>query len=180
MLAERKDQLAETRKPAKAPEPVAVAPEQAEPATASVETAAAEPAEAPRPAKRQPRTQGTIPGTPQAQPMTGRDPWWIKSATGEPDALVLTYAGNFKSSDGSQKGIALMFSGRFDSQTDIAGSISVTGGGASGQWQLGANRGLIYLPGVPSGSYTVTVKAGFKDADGKTLKSDISGPVEVQ
>jgi hypothetical protein len=198
MLEERKAQLAMSGKPAKAPKSAAAEPAPApapapaestpEPASAPVETASAEPAPAPAETaapspkpRREERTQGTIPGTPVAQSSTGRDPWWIKSNTGDADALVLTYAGNFKSSDGSQTGIALMFSGRFDSQTDFANGISVTGGsGATGQWRLGANRGLIYLPGIASGSYTVTVKAGFKDADGKAIKNDISGPVDVQ
>ncbi|HXG27647.1 MAG TPA: hypothetical protein VNJ47_02215, partial [Nevskiales bacterium] len=146
----------------------------------SAPAAEAEPAAepAPRPARRAARTQGTIPGSPVAQPAAGRDPWWIKSSSSDADALVLTYAGHFKSSDGSQSGIALMFSGRFDSQTDFS-AISISGGTVPGNWRLGVNRGLIYLPGVPSGSYTVTVKSGFRDADGKTLKTEVSGPVDV-
>ncbi|MGH8560913.1 MAG: hypothetical protein ACRES4_03020 [Nevskiales bacterium] len=179
MLAERKTQLAAARK--SAPPPAA----EPAPEPAPVETASAEPtaetAPAPTVAPRKTRAQGSIPGSPVAQSAAGRDPWWIKSASSDPGALTLTYAGSFKSSDGSQTGIALMFSGRFDSQTDFASAISVSGGSSvSGKWRLGANRGLIYLPGVSSGSYTVTVKGGLKDADGKTLKSDISGPVDVQ
>ena len=198
MLAERQTELAAARaafKPATVAEPAETSPVEpvettrVEPAATEppaspeepVVAAAAEPEAtqpAPAPARREPRTQGSIPGSPVAQPMAGRDPWWIKSSTGDADALVLTYAGNFKSSDGSQSGIALMFSGRFDKQTDFS-SISIAGGDVSGQWQLGVNRGLIYLP-APSGSYTVTVNAGFKDADGKTLKTDVSGPIDVQ
>lgn len=186
MLAERKAQMAagkpaKTSKPAvaqPAPEPVA------EPSPAPSETTTAEPTEtasAPAPARREERTQGSIPGTPAIQSSAGRDPWWIKSQTADADALVLTYAGSFKSTDGKQTGIALMFSGRFDKQTDFASGVAVSGGsGVSGQWQLGASSGLIYLPGIASGSYTVTVKSGFKDADGKTIKADISGPVEVK
>jgi hypothetical protein len=189
MLAERQAQLAAASTPpavaGPAPEPVEEPAPSVEPPAPADTPAATAPAEtetpAPKPKRRETRAQGTIPGTPIAQPASGRDPWWIKSNTGEPDALALTYAGNFKSSDGSQRGIALMFSGRFDSQTDFASYISVTGGSdVSGQWRLGANLGLVYLPGVPSGSYTVTVKSGFKDADGKTLKSDVSGPVDVR
>jgi hypothetical protein len=199
MLAERKDQVAAlraskstpaaapTEAPAAAPaepaaEPVAepAATASAEPTVEPATEPTAEPAPVSRP-HRETRTQGTIPGTPVAQPAAGRDPWWIKSSTGAADALVLTYAGNFKSTDGKQTGIALMFSGRFDSQTDFASSISVSGGsGVSGKWQLGANRGLIFMPGVPRGTYTVTVKGGLKDVDGKTLKKDVSGPVDVQ
>lgn len=200
MLAERQAELAvadadpsaaEPAPPPPAPEPAPI-PEQTPPA----ETAAApepEPQESPaeavsagtdrppaEPGSSDTRTQGTIPGTPIAQPTAGRDTWWTQSNTAEADALVLTYAGNFKSTDSSQSGIALMFSGRFDQQTDFASSISVTGGNVSGEWRLGANAGLIYLPGVPSGNYTVTVKAGLTDADGKTFKKDVSGPVEVQ
>jgi hypothetical protein len=184
MLAERKTQLEAMKKPASAapkPAPAAepapsppvetvAAEAQPEPAPAATETA--------RPARRETHTQGTIPGSPVAQPAAGRDPWWIKSNSGEADALVLTYAGHFKSSDGSQSGIALMFSGRFDNQTDFS-AISISGGVAEGAWRLGVNRGLIYLPGVASGSYTVTVKSGFRDADGKTLKTEVSGPVDV-
>jgi hypothetical protein len=183
MLAERKAQLeAMKKKPASAPPPTA-APAAEPVAAASVETAAAEPEptpapSAPKPARREARTQGTIPGSPVAQPAAGRDPWWIKSSSSDADALVLTYAGHFKSSDGSQSGIALMFSGRFDNQTDFS-AISISGGTVPGNWRLGVNRGLIYLPGVPSGSYTVTVKSGFRDADGKTLKTEVSGPVDV-
>ncbi len=188
MLDERKAQLAAMKKPASA------APTKSAPATVPAASAPAgtattdtqpepEPstaaAEAVAPTPRETRTQGTIPGSPVAQPAAGRDPWWIKSNSGEADALVLTYAGHFKSSDGSQSGIALMFSGRFDSQTDFGSYISVSDSPATSQWRLGVNRGLIYLPGVPGGSHTVTVKAGLKDADGKTLKTEVSGPVDV-
>lgn len=138
-----------------------------------------DPTPAPTAAPKQKEAQGTIPGTPVAQPAAGRDPWWIQTNTGDPSALVLTYAGNFKSSDGSQTGIALMFSGRFDDKADFSG-ISVSGGDVSGKWRLGVNPGLIYLTGVPSGSYTVSIKSGLTDAEGKTLKKDVSGPVEVQ
>jgi hypothetical protein len=195
MLAERKAQRAaskpaeDTASPPPAPEPAAepepsiadytVSEPDAAEADQSSETAAAKPAET---APREKRTQGTIPSTPAvAQPSTGRDSWWTKSNTGASDALFLTYAGNFTSADGSLKGIALMFSGRFDKQTDFTSSISVTGNSpVSGKWQLGANPGLIFLPGVPAGDYTVTVKAGLTDIEGKSVKSDISGPVNVQ
>jgi hypothetical protein len=199
MLAERTDQVDALRMSASSSKPAATAemPADAAPAEPAAEpeaapapatepvTASAEPAAEPAPAasrpRREARAQGRIPGRPVAQPAAGRDPWWIKSSTGDADALVLTYAGNFRSSDGKQTGIALMFSGRFDSQTDFTSAISVSGGsGVSGKWRLGANRGLIYMPDVPSGTYTVTVKAGLKDADGKTLKNDVSGPVDVQ
>ncbi len=178
-------------KPAKAPAPVAepAADQEAQPAEA--EATATEPAPMPvddaEPAQtvaskpREVRTQGTIPGTPIAQPSTGRDSWWTKSNTGAPDALFLTYVGNFTSTDGSLKGIALMFSGKFDKQTDFASSISVSGGSdVSGQWQLGASPGLIFLPGIPAGDYTVSVKAGLTDKEGKSFKNDISGPVTVE
>jgi hypothetical protein len=162
-----------------APESSVVASAEPEPADETVETAPAKPVTS---APREERTQGTIPAIPAvAQPSAGRDSWWTKSNTGAPDALFLTYAGNFTSADGSLKGIALMFSGRFDKQTDFASSISVTGNSpVSGKWQLGVNPGLIFLPGVPSGDYTVTIKAGLADIEGKSVKSDISGPVNVQ
>ncbi len=160
---------------------VAEAPEAEQAPAAENEVASSEPTPAPAaaPAPKRKEAQGTIPGTPVAQSSVGRDPWWIQTNTGDPSALVLTYAGNFKSSDGSQTGIALMFSGRFDADTDFSG-ITVTGGDVSGKWRLGVNPGLIYLPGVASGSYTVSIKAGLTDAEGKTLKKDVSGPVDVQ
>lgn len=198
MLAERKaqreagkpaDETATAPPPAPAPQPApeakpeptvtaSTAPEpdeQDEPA----ETTPAKPAAA---APREERQQGTIPATPAvAQPSAGRDSWWTKSNTGAADALFLTYAGNFTSADGSLTGIALMFSGRFDKQTDFGNSISVSGNNpVSGKWQLGANPGLIFLPGVPAGDYTVTIKAGLADIEGKSVKNDISGPVNVQ
>lgn len=203
MLAERQTQLAASQPaaaqpvPAPTPEPMpesapapepAPAPVQAEaptpsPAPAAEDTNVAdadvEQTPAPKPAAKKEEAQGKIPGLPVAQPAAGRDPWWTKSNTGDPEALVLTYAGNFKSSDGSQTGIALMFTGRFDKQTDFS-PISVSGNVGSAKWQLGVNRGLIYLPGVPVGSYTVTVGTGFRDADGKSLKSEVSGPIDVQ
>jgi hypothetical protein len=184
MLAERKAQAASAR-PATAPKPAAAEPT---PAPAPAETATTEPtvtetasAPAAPAAPRETRTQGTIPGIPVAESSVGRDPWWIKSNTGDASALALTYAGSFKSTDGKQTGIALEFTGRFDGQTDFASGISISGGGdTAGKWRLGASRGLIYLPGLASGNYTVTVRAGFKDSDGKAVKADISGPVEVK
>lgn len=209
MLAERQSELDSLRKaranaappsvaaaaPAPAPEP-APAPAPAAPASSqsAPEVASAEPAPdqtassteiessappAPR-VPRQARAEGKIPGQYVAQSAAGRDAWWIKSASNEPDALMLTYAGSFKSAGGNETGIALMFSGKFSSQTDFASSISVSGGDVSGKWRLGASPGLIYMTGVGAGSYTVTVKAGLADSTGKTLKTEVSGPVEVQ
>lgn len=160
-----------------APAPVAepAAPAVADTASSEPETTVTESTPAPAVARapRAKTTQGRIPGTPIAEPVQGRDTWWTKSNTGNPDALVLGYAGHFKSTDGKVSGIALMFAGRFDTQTDFS-LIS------PGKWELGATRGLIYLPRIPPGTYTVTIKAGFKDADGKTVKSDIAGPVTVK
>lgn len=165
-----------TSEPAPAPVAEPAAPAVADAGPSEPATTVAESTPAPSAAPREPRaktTQGRIPGTPIAEPVQGRDTWWTKSNTGDPDALALGYAGHFKSTDGKESGIALMFSGRFDAQTDFS-LIS------PGAWKLGATRGLIYLPRIPPGTYTIKIKAGFKDADGKTVKSDISGPVTVK
>jgi hypothetical protein len=94
---------------------------------------------------------------------------------------VLRYAGELKSADAAG-GIALLFVGSFDSNSDIASYITVTGpsGPVTAAWQVGSNPALVFMPGLASGKYRVRIKSGLKDTQGKTLKSDLSGSVTVK
>jgi outer membrane biosynthesis protein TonB len=179
--------------PAPAPEP---APEAAVPEPPPAPAPEPTPAPTPAEAVPEPAPKPAPPAAPTAAP--AKEPtkfprnasvktepapsaWWEGSRSAKQDALVLRYAGQLSTSDKASTGIALLFAGRFDKTVNFS-SISVSGpaGPVPGEWQLGANPGVIYLPAVPDGTYTVTVPAGFKDADGHSMQQNVSGPVTVK
>lgn len=178
MLAERAAEVEAKKAVAK---PAPIEPEPATPAEAVAQPAPMEPepassAEAVAAVEADAATPSEPAESSPAPPRrrSGDGAWWTRSRSSDPDALVLEHVGDFRSTDGQIHGITLIFNGRFDSQTDFSFLSPPRG------WERGAKPGLIYLPRIPAGRYTVTIKAGFKDADGKTVKQDVSGPITVR
>lgn len=102
--------------------------------------------------------------------------WW-KTSSGT-DRLNLVYAGEAS----SEKAVVLVF----DAAVDAAAAASqiklldAKGGTPSGEWtSAGSNPRLIAFKGVTPGRYTVIVGAGMADTSGKSVGSELVGPVYV-
>ena len=156
-------------------------PEAAKPAP-SYETVAAS-SEPPAPRKPKASKPASI-ATPKAAakaPGVGSDAvssWWPKAGTQSADRLSLVYAGEAA----SEKAIVLMFGSTF-SDAAAAGSqiklVDAKGASPSGTWELGRNPRLLVFKGVTPGRYTVILKPTLADAAGKTLGTELVGPVYV-
>lgn len=164
------------KKVEKKPEPEAAKP------VPSYETAAAS-GEPPAPRKPKAPKPASI-ATPKAAakaPGVGSDAvssWWPKAGTQSADRLSLVYAGEAA----SEKAVVLMFGSTF-SDAAAAGSqiklVDAKGASPSGTWELGRNPRLLVFKGVTPGRYTVILKPTLADAAGKTLGTELVGPVYV-
>lgn len=103
--------------------------------------------------------------------------WWPATASASGDHLSLVYAGEAA----SEKAVVLMFNNPV-SDAAAGSAISVLnakGAPAGGSWSNGTNPRLLVYRGVTPGRYTVILKPTLADAGGKTLASELHGPVYV-
>ena len=157
--------------PAPKPEPKAVS----KPAPKAAQVAAAEPSSAPAP--RAPKAAKAA-AAPTRTIGNGQDvisAWWKKQPSS--DRLNLVYAGEAS----SEKAVVLMFDNAVDgaaadSQIKL---VNAKGDVQSGSWTSGGNPRLIAFKGVPAGRYTVIVAPAMADTSGKTVGSELVGPVYV-
>lgn len=168
------DAAVEEETPAPAPKPAA-APKPSQVATAEPATAPA--ASAPKAAK--PAAKAAPSAAPTGKLGNGQDvisAWWKKAPSSE--HLNLIYAGEAS----SEKAVVLLFDSAVDAAA--AGSqiklIDAKGASPSGSWSNGSNPRLIAFKGVPSGRYTVIVSPGLADTSGKSVGTELVGPVYVR
>jgi hypothetical protein len=104
--------------------------------------------------------------------------WWPAASTTSTDHLNLVYAGEAA----SEKAVVLMFASELGDATAAGSNIEVLnakGKPASGGWSAGTNPRLLVFRGVTPGRYTVILKPTLADAAGKTLATELHGPVYV-
>ncbi|MDH4459051.1 MAG: hypothetical protein QE272_10130 [Nevskia sp.] len=161
--------------PAPKPEPKAEPKPASKPTPKAAQVAAAEPSSAPAPKAPKAAKPAAAPTRTIGNGQDVISAWWKKQPSS--DRLNLVYAGEAS----SEKAVVLMFDSAVDSAA--AGSqiklVNAKGDVQSGSWSSGSNPRLIAFKGVPTGRYTVIVAAAMADTSGKTVGSELVGPVYV-
>ncbi|MDP3294576.1 MAG: hypothetical protein Q8M37_07530 [Nevskia sp.] len=166
------------------------APAVREPApTAAPAPKAAKPKPAPKPevvaaapSSDAPKAASKPAAKPVARPKAGNgsdviSSWWSKTGTQSSAGLGLVYAGEAS----SEKAVVLMFNNAVDPAAAASHIKLVDSRGKtpSGAWSSGNNPRVLAFKGVAAGRYTVILRPELADSSGKTLGSELVGPVYV-
>jgi hypothetical protein len=177
--------------PAAPSPPSGAAPTESSPAPAQTQTAPAPPAEhaAKRESRKPAANAAAAPANAapksaahsRAQTLPATDAisaWWPVVDKPTPDHLNLVYAGEAA----FEKAVVLLFDSDMGNPTLAASHIRVLddrGQPAPGTWELSPSNPRMMIFKTKPGRYTVVLSADLANAQGKTLGSELHGPVYV-
>lgn len=153
--------------------------EEAAPAPAPAPKARTAATSAPAAKSAKPAAKSASAAAPTGKLGNGQDvisAWWKKAPSSE--HLNLVYAGEAS----SEKAVVLLFDSAVDAASvgDKIKLIDAKGAAPAGSWSNGGNSRVVAFKGVPAGRYTVIVAPDLADTGGKTVGTEMVGPVYVR